>query len=854
MEKRFSVVVLLGVLWLGSGLLAQQVTGGYPAEAERLFVLARDQWSPVELQLLNYADFGLDKASCEKRLRRACLFLQAATELDNTHEMAWHDLLELLISDTINDRGRARDALMNYSYLNPEDNLVIDNWINYSLNTINDRETREYYLQTESMNLSSIAYTYSNVLTQLGIMALEKGDMDTARMAFAQAVSASAFNEDAFTRYVALPPAEISAEKSEQLTPEELAAYAKATKDRRELFLVLRWRARIRNNPYDFEAVVNLIDTLDAFGRQKLAQEYYEYAFKLLEMQPGLQITASELRLKQLGSAYAGGLYQECLEIAAVALQDNPDDLLVNALLAKAMEKFNMTTEAQKVLEEAANAAIYRLGQPDQADGQLQSELAWFFCFIRPDRNRALQLAQAAYDSNPQESQSRGLFAYALAQNQLYNQAETILAQVDTTEPIAALAQAQVLFARQEDTAALKKLEGISGAGGILKEHIEQLLEERAPQEPTDEGALEESGDLPQQQERDLMALTLEAEFGGNDLKIIAEPEKFVRCSIRLNKDVFNYGDPMMAQIYVSNVSDIGDNDTPVLLTPESFIDPHVLITAKLKGAGMPGQSGGDKPIVVAYRYLAQQQILMPGRSNVITEPLNTGLLGNILSNHPQRNYEIEFHVYLDPIPDGTGGFTGTIAALQPEPITVTRMAFEVTQNRMDTYYRMIRSGSISDRIKTAQLFTGLLNEAELERQGKIRYPLRSIDTIGLREMIGANLKYNEFQVRAFSAYALRSQPLSAADEEAQRLAGLLTDSSWFVRFMAAEALGPVADLTEYLQLGQKIEENEVIQRQITLELGQEWEIIEMPITMPEAPPADTEAQELEEAALPGGI
>ena len=65
--------------------------------------------------------------------------------------------------------------------------------------------------------------------------------------------------------------------------------------------------------------------------------------------------------------------------------------------------------------------------------------------------------------------------------------------------------------------------------------------------------------------------------FPGIDLDMHVTPEKNVCCFLRTVKhnDMVHYGDPILAQIYLSNV---GQSD--LMLGQGNFIEPHVLVFA----------------------------------------------------------------------------------------------------------------------------------------------------------------------------------------------------------------------------------------------------------------------------------
>jgi len=411
---------------------------------------------------------------------------------------------------------------------------------------------------------------------------------------------------------------------------------------------------------------------------------------------------------------------------------------------------------------------------------------------------------------------------------------------IDPTDPIAALAWANIHISQGDKKVALEKLKNIAQPPkGILGDLIGQITESlQSGQEqaaPAENAAPAQPAPMTpamKQKQLDYACQQAFSSFDDQDLRIPFEPEKFVRCSLRLKKDTYNYDDPIIAQLFVVNMSRIN-----LAIGPGCFLDPHVLVTAEVT------TDSGSAPtrFVLTHRYLLQKRVLEKNRSNTITEALNIGPLRNILQKHPQQSYKITFHIYLDPVFDEKGGITSRIPALQPAPVTITRKAFVPTRKRLKAQFDFLAAGSGEERIRAVGILGGIMREAALADSGKVKNPIRPINAgtrQKIRTLIAENLKSDDFRVSAWSAYSLRALPLSATSTEAQQLADLLSGSHWFTRFMAMHATSTVADISEYLVWTKSVEQNEIVKRQALLMQNKPWEIIEAPI---ELPPENTE-------------
>jgi len=535
---------------------------------------------------------------------------------------------------------------------------------------------------------------------------------------------------------------------------------------------------------------------------------------------------------KQLSGAYTGKIHTDSIVLAQELLQDDPNNFMFNVLLAKSMEQIQAYRPAEEIMHRLTTQILRKLQSAEPQDYQLQSEAAWFFCFINPDPNTALQYAQNAYLNQPNRHTIATL-AYAQLLNQQPFQAQALLAEGDPNDPVASLTAAGIALARDEKDTALQYLRQTESAlqtlkrtdpfpAAILNDHLARLRLDLLP----------ETAD-PTSPQKDLIAETFAKEFNNNDLLLVTAPEKFLRCNLRFSTDVFSYGDPMIAQLLLSNLSNLNNLDTDLVLGPEMLIDPHVVVTAEIKPAyddvrqpGAAAVADNSKPIILTHRYLLQRAVLQPGQSNTISEALNISRLRQILQDQPQQAYQITFRLYLDPVLDEKGGFTSKISAVQPNPVTVIRKAFTPAAPRMDAVFNAARSGTPRERINAICLLAGLLREADLARRGLLSYRPQSVNAGDIRQKIMENFNHPDVRVRGWSAYALHQLPINPNSPEASHLAQMLSDASdanWFARFMVIHTLNPIADLTEYLQWADLVEKNPLLIRQSQLLQDRPW-------------------------------
>ncbi len=880
------VAMVILVSFVGFIMPGQVWSEGFSQDTELLYTMARTSWAPVELQSLGYFNMHISPGQCVNRLRKSCLLLQAAQKLDNSNTAVLYDLFSMFISPAINDSGRALDCLVAYSKLKPNDSFIVESWLNYQLDNMNSRKAREDFLRQSMPALQNYPYVLSQVQNQMGVMALEKGDTKGAIKYFNQAFSTSAFNDQALGRLLSVTMPVI---KRDNIDSQPL--WQSASLQNWYQQNALRWRLRIRNNPYDITAMLNFIQTLQISGHYKMALQYYPYAFKLLKMSGAPAADIAGLKLQQLSVAYSAGQYKTCLRIANSLLKDNPYDLLVLSVKAMALQKLGETVQAQKILQMAAAHSLAELkaqltknqtkyqpkiqaafqtkshsqnqtesrGQAQNSTGKNISaqagELAWFFCFVMPDPQRALQYSMVNYKANHTNIQVQATLAYARIMNKDYQQAQSLLKLLDTNDPLVVLARARLLATQGQKTAARRLLNSLTQTQtGIIQENIRRLYSLIAA--PTSSSENIQPG-MQKKPQTDLASSLAKASsgntkslatlspfaqmerffavnFNNKDLQIVDHPEKFIKCYMKFPRDIYYAGEPVNAKIYLTNTSSM-----PLLVGQDSFLNPHVVIMAQLQplaSSGIGAVNDVSQPvdttkrgrafslIPLLHRYISGPYILAAGQSVITRVQLNIETVGKTLQDNPQKTYRITFYTFLDPVIDAAGNITSKISALQPKAVTITRIGFVPERMRLNNRLEAMQSGSCKERINAANLISSLLREAQLARKNRLSYQPLAINTSILQSALLACLNDGDYRVRAFAVHDLAGLDLLVSRPVINKMVNLLNDKNWLVRFMAIDTLEPVTDLTDYFKWGLIHEKNNIVKRQIELLAHRPWE------------------------------
>lgn len=852
MKRTIPVLILISTLMIGVfpvAVQAKMTDSVFRHDANLFFCMARDLWAPVEMQSLGIHDAGLSDEQMLERMREAVLLLEVAVQLNPSHAMAWYDLMTLYTMPEMDDPGRATNALTTYSQIKQNDTGSISLWIRYMIDRLPDRQQREYLLEQNISTLSYYPWVQSDVLTQLGAMAFEKGDIEQARQYYNQAYSANQYNYAVLQRLLELPPPADTAARN-------AGAVSSNVQDRElqtQLQRVSLWRTKLKVNPFDIDAALNLIDAAENVGAFEAAKRFYEHAYNLLETIPDSEPVVHDLQVKHMIKLYNHDEIRSCIDMAETVLQRKPDDLLVNGILALAMHKTGMTVEAREILRQAQQQSLNKLNNPDLSPAEelvLTMELAWRYCFItleEPDPASALKFAQRAHQLAPKDSsQTAAVLAYALVINQQWQQAEELVANAPANDPIAALTQAKIYLHRQQPDKAIESLSALNiHQTGILYHTINDLLD--SLQDENNAANDQETGRRPSPATlNEYISNYLNSYFDDRELGLIFAPDEFIHCQLRLNTDNFAYGDPIIADVQLTNIS-----ETSLIVGPGSFLEPHILITAEVRPVISPaGSRTADEPtgqpreeIPISYRYLINHRLLEAGRNSVIQESLNIGRIREMVESHPQQEYKIILRVYVDPVIDEDGQWAGRYPSLQPAPITIYRKDFEPSYNRLKVQERFLKSGPTDDKIRSLILLGGLLQEAELARQGELNYTPESYSRNRIREWINTAMSASDPRTRAWAVYAIRHLPFSAEEDICRQAGNLLSDPNWFVRFQACWSLLPVVDLSAYLEWTANTDQNETLRRQAQYYMDQTWTIQDTPLIMPEDENGDSAAE-----------
>lgn len=688
-------------------------------------------------------------------IRQALVLLTAARVLDSRATYVIPDMVRLACSDPSKDnRGLVYNLLV--EYVGESIDLEVPKQaVSYLLEKLNSRQQREELLKQLLQYLGGKnAALDSDLYTLLGLWAAEKADSQTAQIYFMQALDANKYNKLAFNKL-----AELAAEP---LVPAIQAEHL---------------RLAIDENPFSIDAALAFARFTEKLGLYDIAARTYEYCAELsMFLQPSAAL-AADIYLPWMISCYNSPRGQaQCLQIINTVRQSGRFDLLAEALAAKAVLKISREDQAQEIFKSAErNAEIYlsasKTSGPASKPAQLENsrygqlgpgQLAWFYCFAYPDPDKAVDWANKAYLTDPNSPVMAAILAYALVMNGQDDWAKQLLDSYGRNG-LADLGRAQIQLNQGQKDAAFELLRSVIAAdpGSLEAERAEKLLAEH--------GGLY----LPAF-DGDVIAIALRNSFGQTIVPKFSPPQQIVAVQLSVRGDKFSYDTEFGGTVVIKN-----NSDRPIVISDESFFTGRIRIDASVTG-----------DIIETIPNLISMQIrpsspLQGGDNLLVPVRLITGQLRHILLTYPQASVRVEFTVYLDPVTAGPGNVTNRFVDIKPAATTVTRPGIELTNRFLQNRFNSLTKGHQGQKIKTVQLFAGLLAEqhAMANRQPLYKFMYADWMPALLKSALLHNLADDDWVVNLHTMAAMLAVPL---DYELTNATAInLNHKQWPVRMMA---------------------------------------------------------------------
>lgn len=718
---------------------------GYPdTSTEQLFSpSAGRQFYQVAHQIASRADTsGLS----EQEARQVIIFLNTAAALDSHANYILTDFINIISRYPQQDYSQTLLNAVNNYFDESTDIETARKAFQYLLGQLNSREDREKLLteQLRSFTGKNPALE-SELATMLGLLAVEKTDANTAFTYFAQAYNSNKYNRLAFTKLAELAPRTIS-----------VASYLE------HLRLVLS------ENPLDLQTALDFAQYAEQFQLYDTAAETYQYCANLFNYLEPSQPLPSRIYMPWAINCYNSKLSnQKCLQIAAQLRQAGQFDLLLEAVAGKAAEKTGDTVQAKQILNNAERKALELTAlQRQTASPTFQKitnfqRLAWFYCFALADSAKAIDWANKAYSIDPNSPMTAAILAYALVMNEQYELAKSIIDSYEHNQ-INTLALAKIQLAKGQKDLAIESLKS-----AIAKDPA-SLEAEIAKQILTEQGSVYIPPVDP-----DITLSSLESSLGRSLNPRFIQPDKAFSIQLNAKGTKFSYGSDFGGSLTITN-----NSAEPLVISDDGLFTGQIRIDV-----AVTGDINTKIPSLINFKIRPPVPI-GSGRSYLIPLTLDTGQLREILFTYPQASLDIEFTVYIDPI-DTDKGPVNRVAALPPAKMTLKRPRLEVSTKYLQNRLTSLSKGQQGQKIKTTELFTGLLREQYAIAQSKQTYKPASADwmpDIFISALV-YNLRDEDWVIRVHTMAGLLSAPINY--DLTNAVSENLNDTHWPCRLMA---------------------------------------------------------------------
>lgn len=624
-------------------------------------------------------ELGKDEGAGAPEIEQAIVLLKAAMELDSRAGYALPTLIEFACRGSRIDHSALVRGLLGDYIGEAADLEVARKAVMYLLERVNSREERETILGELLVTVGGKnAIFSSDLLTMLGLLMAQKPDLEAARFYLAQAYKANRHNKVAFEKFAQL--------FSDRMRPEDYLGH---------------FRLALSEDPTSIEAALGIGGHAEQVGLYDTAGAAYQYAADLFKYLYPSEALPARIYIPWAISCYNTDENQpKCLEIANLVRQSGRFNLLLEALAGKAAAKLGDGERATKIFQAAEKQAQRLLSQGpglkkggSEADERGLQEVtakqfAWFYCFALPNPQKALDWGNKAYASEPNSASSAGILAYALTMN---GQSEWAKPLIEKNEPsqILELVLAQIQIAEGEKDQAKETLKSAIGRdpGSLAAEQARAILDEQG-------------GEYIPPADPDVVLSMLKQVFGESLVPVFSLPGQMMSVQFNIRGNKFPYGSEFGAVVAVINNS----SDTFVV-SDDGLFRGNIRIDADVSG-----DLTIKIPELVSMK-VRSDYLIDSGQSILIPVKLVTGKLRRLLQTFPQASVDIEFTLFIDPVVTAAGEVMNRLAMIEPTTLLVRRPGIELSSKYLRNRFNLISKGQEGQKIKTAQLFVGLLME-----------------------------------------------------------------------------------------------------------------------------------------------
>ncbi len=710
-------------------------------------------------------------------IEQALIFLNATVKLDTRAKYVLPDMIKVASQYSDQDRSELVNNLLAKYTDKSTDLEVAEKAVRYLLEQQNAREDREQLLIELLKNIGGVNAGFdSEIATLLGLLIAEKADSQNASSYLMQAYNDNKYNTLAFRKLAELAP--------DQISP--------------HLYLEHLRRA-LGENPMNIEAALAFAQYAEQIQIYETAAGAYGYCVSLFRfLYPSLPLPDSLYLPWTITSYNTRRNLSRCLQIASELRQNDRFDLAAEAIAAKAAAKIGDNIRANKILKVAEEKALQLVSDNSSFKKINPEQLAWFYCFAMSNSDKALNWANKAYSIEPNSVTTAALLGYALVINGQTDWAKPVIEKY-THNQIAALAMAMIQLKEEKKTDAIETLKAAIAIdpASLAAEQAKQIIDQQGSQylPPVDP---------------DIVAASLRSSFGRAVVPPFVSPEKIISVLFSVRGSKFFYGSQFGGSVAIINKS-----SEPLIVSDNSLFMGNIRIDAEITG-----DINKKIPNLVTIRIRPALPIEQ-GKSILIPVRLTTNELKRILFTHPQASLNIEFTVFIDPVTTDLGTTTNRIQTIKPIKVAIERPGVKLTRSYLQNRLTSLAKGRQGQKIKTAQLFVGLLMEQQAMANREPLYKFMYADwmPVMLKSALLQHLNDEDWVAKIHTMIAMLSMPLDY--ELINAVAKNLDDNNWPVRMMANYLLAKKQGekFTKVLDYSARYDSNELV-RDMAVALG----------------------------------
>jgi tetratricopeptide (TPR) repeat protein len=682
----------------------------------------------------------------EVRTKQAIAFLEAAYALDPMAEGISEHLLQVTTANCFsqwNDQDSVRSILGAFLKDRSDVEVPLDT-VGCMLEQLNTRNDRGILLARLGAKYSPTNPLFaSELVSQLGFLAMEKADIATATNRFFNAFQLNRYNYLALSQFL-----ELSKAQGSPVDP---------------LSELILYRIRLTVNPYDLSAAVSYANMLQRLQIYDVATKAYEYAAELYAFQnPNSSLAPEILQSWVLSCYHVKHSEIKCLEIAEKYRDPAQFDPLLESVVGKALLKVGQIDRGNHILESTGRRLEALITESGSEKPNYPEHLAWFYSFVLEEPEKALAWGNQAFVQAPDRQGVKSVFSYTLAQNKQYELAMEYAEPLQAADQIAAITLALVQLSQEQNDVAIES----------LKKAIEM-----APETLVAEKAIRFLADQDSEYISSVPSNTILEQLQKSYLQLVpefSEPSTRFTAKLLFNGSDFLYGADFPARLVIENIS-----SEPLVISNEGLLKGNLSIDAKLQG---------DLNVSIPNLYVMKfrpDKAIQPGKYLSLPLDLNRGKLRRLLLTYPQADVKVQFDVHLDTLvvgPTKVSNQEGRISLIQAE---IRRQGILLTGSFLMQRLDVLAKGQVGQKYQASSLFTGLFAEQAAFQMNQADFSHHQVERVLLVDAIRKILSDRDWKVRVHAINRLSTLSIPLDREIILDISENLNHENWPVRLAA---------------------------------------------------------------------